>query len=145
MSSLLGKYQIAVNTTSLADGDSLAAYLTSAAGTLLTSTTIGAKEHLDALDSSSHLDSTAYATGVDYLSSIGVVDNAGNWVPFTLNAAGELPVSATVNFAGDYPEDSPHVDGDIGLFNLSVRRDARSSGTSADGDYASFNTNAVGE
>lgn len=145
MSSLLGKYQIAVNTASLTDGDSLAAYLTSAAGALITSTTIGAKEHADALDASSHLDSSAYATGVDYLSSMGVVDNAGNWVPFTLNAAGELPVSASVDFSGDYPEDSPHTSGDPGLFTLSVRRDARTSGTSADGDYASFNTNAVGE
>lgn len=141
----MGIHNIQVNTASLADGHSLAAYLTSAAGLLITSTTIGATERIDAIDAASHLDSSAYATGVDYLSSMGVVDNAGNWVPFTLNAAGELPVAATINFAGDYPEDSPHVSGDVGLFSLNVRRDTRTSGTSADGDYASFNTNAVGE
>lgn len=145
MSALLGKYKVSVEVGNLADGDSIAAYLTSAAGLLITSTTIGAKEHADVLDPSSHLQGSAYVPGTDWLASAGVVDNAGNWVPLTLNAAGELPVSATVNFAGDYAEDSAHVSGDIGLFNLSVRRDTRSSGTSADGDYASFNTNAVGE
>lgn len=143
--SLIGKYAIKVDTASLADGDSIAAYLTSAAGDLLTSTTIGAKEHLDVVDPSSHLQGSAYAAGVDYLSSMGVVDNSGNWVPLTLNASGELPVSATINFAGDYAEDSAHVSGDIGLFTLGVRRDTRSSGVSADGDYASFNVNSVGE
>lgn len=145
MSMNLGLHNIQVNTTSLADGHSLAAYLTSAAGTLITSTTVGAKEHMDALDASSHVDGTAYVASSDYLTSMGVVDNAGNWVPFTLNASGELPVSATVNFSGDYAEDSAHVSGDTGLFSLAVRRDVRTSGTSADGDYASFNVNANGE
>ncbi len=145
MSMQIGMHQIAVNTASLPDGSSIAAYLTSAAGTLLTHTTVGAKENLDSFEISSHLQGSAYAAGTDYLSSMGVVDNAGNWVPFTLNAAGELPVAATVNFAGDYAEDSAHASGDIGLFQLAVRRDARSSGVDADGDYSSFNVNAVGE
>jgi len=141
----LSKYKIAVDAASLADGDSIAAYLTSAAGDLITSTTVGAKEALDALTQAEHLDGSAYAAGVDYLSSMGVVDNNGDWVPLTLDANGNLPVSATIDFAGDYAEDSAHVSGDIGLFTLSVRRDTRASGTSADGDYASFNTNSVGE
>lgn len=145
MASLLGKHQIAANPASLVDGDSIASYLVDAAGALLTSSLIGAKQRLDVNNPSEHVDSSAYTATSDYLSSIGVVNNAGNWVPFTLNAAGELPVSATVNFSGDYPEDSPHVSGDVGLFSLAVRRDARTSGTSADGDYASFNVNANGE
>lgn len=145
MASMLGKHKISIEPGNLADGDSIAAYLTSASGTLLTNTTIGAKQHLDTKGPEAHLQGSAYAAGVDFLSSVGVVDNAGNWVPFTLNAAGELPVSATVNFAGDYAEDSAHVSGDIGLFTLGVRRDTRSSGVSADGDYASFNVNNVGE
>lgn len=142
---MLTKHKVVVDTTVLANGDSLAAYLTSAAGTLLTHTTIGAKEHLDTKGAADVLDSVAYQTGVDYLTGIGVVNNAGDWVPFTLNAAGELPVAATVNFAGDYAEDSAHASGDVGLFSLAVRRDTRSSGTSADGDYGSFNVNSVGE
>lgn len=145
MASLMGKHQIAINTSSLVDGDSIASYLVSAAGTLLTHTTIGAKEHLDVLDSSSHLDSSAYATGVDFLSSMGVVDSNGNWVPLTLNASGQLPVAATLDEAGDYAEDSAHTTGDIGYFNLAVRRDTRTSGVDTDGDYASFNVNANGE
>lgn len=141
----LGISQISVNTADLPNGATIGSYLVDSAGALLTSTLIGAKQSLDVLETSSHLQGSAYAAGVDYLSSIGVVDNAGNWVPFTLNAAGELPVAATINQSGDYPEDSPHVSGDVGLFSLAVRRDARTSGTSADGDYASFNVNANGE
>lgn len=145
MASLLGKHKVTIETGNLADGDSIAAYLTSAAGTLLTHTTIGAKAHLDTKGPSEQLDGSAYSAGTHYLSATGAVDESGNYQPLRLNAADELLVSATVNFAGDYAEDSAHVSGDIGLFNLSVRRDTRSSGTSADGDYASFNTNSVGE
>lgn len=141
----MGLYQIAVNTASLANGATIGSYLVDAAGNLLTSSSIGGKQRLDTNNPSEHLQGSAYAAGVDYLSSMGVVDSSGNWVPFTLNASGELPVAATVNFAGDYPEDSPHASGDVGLFSLAVRRDARTSGTSTDGDYGSFNVNASGE
>ncbi len=144
MSGLMGKHKIAVDTGSLSDGDSLASYLV-ASGALLTSTTDGAKQRLDMQSSMEHLDGAAYAAGSDFLASMGAVDSSGNWKPFTLDATGALTVSATLNEAGDYPEDSAHVSGDVGYFNLSVRRDARSSGVSADGDYASFNVNANGE
>ncbi len=56
-----------------------------------------------------------------------------------------LKVSASIDFAGDYAEDSAHASADVGLFSLGVRRDTRSSGVSADGDYASLNLNNVGE
>lgn len=145
MSSLTGIWQIQANPADLANGASIASYLVDAAGALITSSLIDSKQRLDVNNPSEHLDGSAYVAAADYLSSVGVVDNAGNWVPFQLNAAGELPVSATVNFAGDYAEDSAHVSGDVGLFSLAVRRDARTSGTSDDGDYASFNVNANGE
>lgn len=143
--SMSGKWKINVDTAVLANGDSIAAYLTSAGGALITSETIGGNEYAHSKGPESHIDGSAYAAASDYLSSIGVVDDNGNWVPFTLNAAGELPVSATVNFAGDYAEDTAHVSGDVGLFQLAVRRDARDSGVDTDGDYASFNVNANGE
>lgn len=145
MSVLMGMHQIAINTASLADGSTIAAYLTSASGALITSTTIGGKEYTDSKSPADFLSGTTYVAGTDYLGAMGVVDNAGNWVPFTLNAAGELPVAATVNFAGDYAEDSPHVSGDIGLFTLLVRQDTLAASTSADGDYGAFKSNAAGE
>lgn len=141
----LGLHNIQVNTASIADGHSLAAYLTSAAGALITSQTIGANEHVHSKGPESHIQGSAYAAGVDYLSSMGVVDSSGNWIPFTLNAAGELPVAATVNFAGDYAEDSPHTSGDVGLFSLLVRQDTLAASTSADGDYGAFKSNNLGE
>lgn len=145
MASMLGKHKIAIEAANLADGDSIAAYLTSAAGALLTHTTVGLTERLDSIDAASHLDGSAYAAGVDYLMSAGAVDEGGNWQPLNINAAGELLVNAVVDFDGNYAEDSAHADGDVGIFNLAVRRDARSSGVDADGDYSSFNVNAVGE
>lgn len=46
--------------------------------------------------------------------------------------------------AATHLEDSPHVSGDRGMFSLAVRRDTPTSGTSSDGDYASFNVDADG-
>lgn len=141
----MGLYDIKVNTTDVTLGQSIAAYLTSASGALITSTTIGGKVYSDQKAPSDFLSGAAYSAGTDYLNASGILDSAGNWRPWQLNASGELPVAATFNAAGDYAEDSAHVSGDIGLFSLGVRRDVRSSGVSSDGDYASFNVNAVGE
>lgn len=139
-----GKTRIRVDTASLADGDSIGSYLVDSAGNLLTSTLVGAKQSLDILAQSEHLDGSAYAAGVDYLMSAGAVDESGNWQPLRINASNELLVAATVNFAGDYAEDSAHVSGDVGLFSLAVRRDTPTSGVDTDGDYASFNVNSTG-
>lgn len=43
-----------------------------------------------------------------------------------------------------YPEDSPHVSGDTGVFPLSVRSDVAASTADTDGDYAGFITDADG-
>lgn len=146
MASLLGKHKISVETGSLADGDSIAAYLTSAAGTLLTNTTIGAKEHLDTKGPSEFAEGTAQTAG-DYVTVAGAVDSNGDYKPLEVDANGNLLVAGTlsVDFSFDYAEDSAHTTGDIGAFTLAVRRDVRTSGVSADGDYASFNVNANGE
>lgn len=141
----LGLYQIAVNTASLAEGATIGSYLVDAAGNLLTSSSIGGKQRLDVNAPSEHIDGSAYAAASDYLMSMGAVDESGNWQPLNINAAGELAVAATVNFAGDYAEDSAHVSGDIGLFSLLVRQDSLASSTSADGDYGAFKSNAKGE
>jgi hypothetical protein len=97
MNQALGKWKTAIDTTDIAGGDSIAAYLTSSSGALIESTTVG---------------------GADYINVYGAASKA---------------------------EDAAHASGDIGEFSLAVRRDTRSSGTSADGDYASFNVNASGD
>lgn len=148
----LGKHQIAVNTSSLADGDSIASYLVDAAGNLLESMDVGGNRSLFVKSASEYAEDTAHADG-DYGAFVmGVRNDAGtplaadgDYIPFSMDANGALRVNAAVDMAGDYAEDSAHVDGDIGLFQLAVRRDARSSGVSADGDYASVNVNANGE
>jgi len=150
--SLMGMHQIAVNTTTLADGSTIAAYLTSASGTLLTNTTIGGKQYLDAKGASEYAEDTAHVSG-DFLTGIAGVRNDagtsfgadGDYIPLSLTAAGALRVDATVNFAGDYAEDSPHVSGDVGLFQLGVRRDTRSSMVDTDGDYTGWQATANGD
>lgn len=141
----LSKHKVVVDVASIGAGDSIAAYLTSAASLLITSTTIGAKERLDVVDVASHLDGTAYLAGTDYLVGTSAVDESGNYQPLRMNAANELLVSATVDAAGDYAEDSASASGDIGIFTLTVRQDTLASSTSADGDYGANKQTALGE
>jgi hypothetical protein len=177
MSSLLGKYKIAVDTANIADGDSIASYLVDSAGTLLTSTLVGADQSLDVnvtqsvlptgaatettlasvlseLQALSHAEDAAHASGDLGVMSLAVRNDAGtalaadgDYIPLSTDADGNLRVvgTFTVDFSFDYAEDSAHTTGDIGAFTLAVRRDTRTSGVSADGDYASFNVNANGE
>lgn len=142
---VMGKTQVAVNTASLVDGDSIASYLVDAAGNLITSTTIGGKQRLDSNDVASHLDGAAYVAASDYLSSMGAVDNSGNWKPLTLDAAGNLKVNATVSFSAEHNEDDAAASGDSGIFTLLVRQDTLAASTSTDGDYGAFKSNALGE
>jgi hypothetical protein len=142
--SSLGKTAIVGDPVSPASSDTIVSYLSSATA-ILTSTTHDGKEALDVLAASEHVDGTTYNGNQDYLASVGAVNEDGNWAPFNVNNLGELLVSAAVNMPGDYAEDSAHTTGEVGLFSLAVRRDARSSGTDTDGDYASFNVNADGE
>lgn len=143
--SLLGKYSIQVDTSVLANGDSIAAYLVSASGALITSTTIGGKVYEDVKTPANHVDGSAYVATTDYLDSVGAVDSSGNWKPLSLNAAGELKVNANVTFTAEHNEDDPAISGDAGIFTLLVRQDTLASSTSADGDYGAFKSNALGE
>lgn len=62
-----------------------------------------------------------------------------------VNADGSINVTVTGGASNSqFAEDSAHVSGDIGTEVLSVRRDTPVSGTSADGDYATLNTDADG-
>ena len=62
-----------------------------------------------------------------------------------VNADGSINVTVTGGASNSqFAEDTAHVTGDIGTEMLSVRRDTPISGTSADGDYATLNTDADG-
>ena len=69
----------------------------------------------------------------------------GDYIPFTTDSTGALRVNAgSLNVTYDYPEDSPHVSGDIGAFVLAVRNDANAALTDANGDYSPFSVTSTG-
>lgn len=154
MSSMLGKYKIAVDTAVLANGDSIAAYLTSASGALISSTAIGGNEHLRVVSPSDEASGSTFTQGTTYgalglavrhdaNTTLALAD--GQSAPLQLDANGYLKVNAILDSTGDYAEDSPAASGDIGLFTLLVRQDTLAASTSADGDYGAFKSNNLGE
>lgn len=225
--SVIGKHKIVVDTTTVANGDSLAAYLADAAGNLINSQSINASRWIQATLSTEYAEDSAHASGdrgqfalgvrddgvqasatvgpnvftavnfgvsgnsialifdgIDDVSTVVAAWNAanpanqvsftgsgatvpaaqtvtlangfdnkvqtsadGDYSPLAVDKYGRLKVQADldVDFDYVYAEDSAHTSGDLGGFSLAVRRDSRSSGTSANGDYGSFNVNAVGE
>jgi len=59
---------------------------------------------------------------------------------------GRLLVSSIVTtLPGTFAEDAAHTDADFGMHLLSVRQDTLAASTSADNDYASLKSNALGE
>ena len=73
-----------------------------------------------------------------------LVSADGDYSPLSINASGELRVAAAVTVGDNKAEDAAHTSGDTGSYVLAVRQDTLASSTSADGDYASFKTNAAG-
>jgi hypothetical protein len=71
-----------------------------------------------------------------------MVSADGDYAPLQVDASGALRVSGLFTIDGQYAEDSAHVSGNVGIYNLSVRSDAPSIATSADGDYASQTVDA---
>lgn len=169
-----GKTKIAVDTGTLADGDSIAAYLV-AGGTQLTATgtsldvnvtasalpTGAATETtlasiLSEIAALSHAEDTAHSSGHMGIMPLGVRNDAGtplaadgDYIPFMFNADGALYTTfsgtVTANIEGDYAEDSAHVSGDRGLFGLTIRNDNQSTTlASANGDYQGQATDLKG-
>jgi hypothetical protein len=157
-----GKTKIAVDTSVLADGDSIAAYLV-AGGTQLTATgtsldvnvtasalpTGAATETtlasiLSEVQALSHAEDAAHVSGDLGVMSLAVRNDAGtalaadgDYIPLSTDANGALRVSGTFDAAGDYAEDSAATDGDIGISMLAVRNDNQGTTvTSANSDYS---------
>jgi hypothetical protein len=79
--------------------------------------------------------------------SVQTSDN-GDYSPLAVDMYGRLKVSADVTVdpsAAEFNEDSPNASGDTGLHVLTVRQDTLATSTSANGDYADFKVNALGE
>ena len=143
-----GKWKITIDTAVLANGDSIAAYLTSAAGTLLTHTTLAGKERLDVMSPSEFAEDSAHTTGDYGTFALAVrndtpgslVDTDGDYAPLQVDSTGRLRVLADLTAAFDfvYPEDSAHVNADPAAAILAVRKDALSTNVSTDGDYANL-------
>lgn len=153
--SSLGIWKIAVDTANIADGSSIAAYLTSSSGALLDSISIGGNDSLYVKSASEHAEDTAHASG-DYGSMALVVRNDaggslvsadGDYSPLQVDSTGRLRVLADLTAAFDftYAEDSAATSGDTGAFMLLVRQDTLAASTSADGDYGAFKSNSLGE
>lgn len=88
---------------------------------------------------------TATATDFDIRDLTHVSDSVkiGDGTDFlAVNADGSINVVGALTINGQYAEDSAHVSGDIGLYNLAVRADAPAVATSADGDYSSQTVDA---
>lgn len=170
-----GKTRIIVDTASIADGDSIASYLVDSAGALITSTLVGGDQSLDVnvtqsvlptgaatettaasilaeIAALSHAEDTAHSSGHMGTMPLAVRNDAGtplaadgDYIPFTTDSTGALRTSTTIDFVGDYAEDSAHVSGDIGLFTLGVRNDNQATTvTSANNDYSGFSTDDRG-
>lgn len=146
---------IAVNTASLADGHTIAAYLTSAAGTLLTHTSASGKQNLDVYPISTFAEDAAHASGDlgQFMLAVrndvegSMVGADGDYAPLQVDALGRLRVVADISVNNDfvYAEDSASASGNLGASILSVRQDVLATDTSTDGDYSFIKATALGE
>ena len=150
------KGRILVDAATVGNGDSIAAYLADAAGTLLTSTLVSGKQSLDVNVTSAtglYAEDSAHVSG-DMGSQILAVRNDantslvsadGDYAPLQVTATGALKVavsSFTSNY--EYAEDSAHSSGNVGAFTLAVRGDTEVALAGTNGDYTPFITNAFG-
>ena len=150
------KGRILVDAATVGNGDSIAAYLADAAGTLLTSTLVSGKQSLDVNVTNlrgQYAEDTAHTTGdfgglslvVRRDANTSLVDTDGDYAPLQVNALGALKVSVTSFTSNyEYAEDSAHSTGAVGAFTLSVRGDTEVALAGTTGDYAPFITNAFG-
>lgn len=140
----MAKQKLVFDTTAtLTDQDNVGAYMRSATGALITHTTHGAKERLDANLGVEYNRGSA-AGGTDRGAFMLAVDSSNNYAPLRVNASGELLVDVQVTSGADKAEDSAHTTGDIGAFVLAVRQDTLVSSVDASGDYAGLKVDSVG-
>jgi len=140
------------------DGDNVGAFLRASDGTLLTHTTVGAKEALDVFISGAagqYEEDSAHTSGdignfmlaVRHDAEGSLVSADGDYAPLQVDSQGRLKVATVVSVEpsdAEYLEDSAAANGNAGLSVLAVRQDVLASSVSADGDYAWFKLNDKG-
>jgi hypothetical protein len=160
----LSKDKLIFDEADLTNSDQVGAHIVGSAGEKVSSTNVGGKEGLDVniististQSEAEHAEDDAHVSGdigsfilaVRADSDGSLVSADGDYAPLQVDANGRLKVSAEVTVdAGDaeFLEDSAHSSGDAGIHMLAVRQDTLSSLVSADGDYASFKVNDIGE
>lgn len=139
-----------------ADGANVGAYLRADDGTLITHTGGALDVNIASgsgfgifAEDSAHVSGDLGQQILAVRSDAGgtLVSADGDYSPLQVDANGNLRVAAEVTVeAGDaeFLEDSAHTTGDAGIHMLNVRQDAFASSTSADGDYSSFKSDALG-
>lgn len=159
--------------TTIADTDSVGAYLRDSLGNLITSQANGGQQALDVginvagvqIDPRQIRALTAAdvvtvdqgtspwvvsATDLDIRNLDYTQDNVaikgatGNQLVVNADGSINANVDVSVVTGSDKAEDAASASGDIGTYVLAVRQDTLASSTSADGDYASFKVNAAG-
>lgn len=149
----------------IADSDKILSGMVSSSdgATLITDTLVSGKQGLDVYvinpvtvtggaekaEDSAHSsgDTGSFALAVRNDTEGTLVDTDGDYAPLQVDASGRLRVIADVDVSNqsEKNEDDAHSSGDTGSFVLTVRQDTLATSTSADGDYAAFKVNAVGE
>lgn len=124
---------------------SINSVIQNAAGTSVTTTTVGSDVGLDV----NIINSLPLEVNLDPDNdSVGIYGytNPANPATFTgikVDAAGELQVDVLTT-PGTFSEDSAHVSGNTGAFVLGVRNDSNTAMTSANGDYSPVAVNSAG-
>lgn len=157
------KDQLIFDTTdagTIADSDSVGAFVRSDDGTLITHTTDGSREALDVYTELNQTEDTAHSSGDLGAMALAVrndsegtlVDTDGDYAPLQVDSVGRLRVVADLDITNlaEKAEDSAHTTGDIGNFILGIRMDDVDGANSAllagtEGDYQGLFTNAKGE
>lgn len=149
----LGKDRLVFDTANAADSDNIGAYIRGAGGNIANVT---ASNELNVIESNLTLlrkaEDAAHASGDSGIMALVVRNDAGtslagadgDYSPLQVDANGALRVSGTFTPGDNKAEDAAHSSGDTGSYVLSVRQDAPASSTSADGDYQSFKSDALG-
>lgn len=149
--------RLVLDTSNLPESDNVGAYLRSSDGTLITHTTVGAKEALDVYvsgmagqyeEDSAHTDADigSFILAVRNDADTSLAGSDGDYAPLQVDENGRLKVVADIEVANGFEkiEDDAHSSGDVGAYMLSVREDTLASSTSASGDYQSIKTDALG-